>query len=83
MDKADKIPDHVSDLTGQTCPYTVIGVKKALKPMTKGQVLEVIVDYRPAARDSIPSFLKKIDYPFTVTEAEPEKWVFIIEKTDD
>ncbi len=78
-----KKPDQTSDLTGQTCPYTVIGVKKALKPLKKGQVLEAIVDYRPAVMDSIPNFLKKINCPFTVAEVETGKWIFIIEKSDD
>jgi len=78
----DKNPDAVSDLTGDTCPYAVMGVMKALKSIGKGQILEVITDYGPAAKESIPSFLKRKDYPFMVTEVEGGKWRVVIEKTD-
>ena len=82
-EKDMKKPDQTRDLTGQTCPYTVIGVKKALKPLETGQILEVIVDYRPAAMESIPNFLKKVNCSFSVAESETGKWIFIIEKLDD
>jgi len=75
-------PDVTADLSGKTCPYTVIGARDALKPLTKGQILEVIVDYEPAANESIPNFLKKKKYPFEVAEMEAGKWRFVIEKTD-
>jgi TusA-related sulfurtransferase len=75
-------PDVTADLTGKTCPYTVMGARDALKPLDKGQVLEVIVTYQPAAEESIPNFLKKKNYPFQVAEVEEGKWRFVIEKTD-
>jgi len=75
-------PDVTADLTGKTCPYTVMGARDALKPLGKGQVLEVLTDYEPAARESIPNFLKKKKYPFEVAEVESGKWRFVIEKTD-
>lgn len=75
-------PDAVEDLTGKTCPYTVMGARDALKPLSKGQVLEVITDYEPAAKESIPNFLNKKQYPYNVSEAGAGKWKFLIEKTD-
>ena len=77
----DAKPDATADLVGKTCPYTVMGVRNALKPLEKGQVLEVLVDYEPAAKESIPNFLTKKHYPFIV-EMNADKWKFIIEKTD-
>ena len=78
----DKNPDATSDLTGETCPYTVMGLMRALKSLGRGQILEVITDYAPAARESIPNFLKKKDYPFTVAEVDAGKWRIVIEKAD-
>lgn len=82
MSLEDKKPDATVDLSGKTCPYTVMGARDALKPLDQGQVLEVIVDYQPAADESIPNFLKKKKYPFNVAEVETGKWRFFIEKTD-
>ncbi len=75
-------PNATADLSGKTCPYTVMGAREALKPLETGQVLEVIVDYQPAAEESIPNFLKKKNYPFNVSEVGEGKWSFFIEKTD-
>jgi len=61
---------------------TVMGARDALKPLATGQVLEVIIDYEPAANESIPNFLKKKKYPFNVSEIETGKWKFLIEKND-
>ncbi len=75
-------PNATADLSGKTCPYTVMGARDALKPLETGQVLKVIVDYQPAAEESIPNFLNKKNYPFNVTEMDEGKWRFFIEKTD-
>ncbi len=75
------IPTASTDLTGKTCPYTVMGARDALKPLQMGDILEVITDYEPAAQESIPNFLRKKDYPFTVAEYDSGKWRFLIEKT--
>ncbi len=77
-----KNPDQTTDLAGKTCPYTVMGARDALKPLEKGQILELFVDYEPAACESIPNFLKKKNYPYEVNEVDTGKWRFMIEKTD-
>ena len=82
MSLEDVKPDATADLSGKTCPYTVMGARDALKPLEKGQVLEVIVDYQPAAEESIPNFLTKKKYPFQVSEMDAGKWRFVIEKAD-
>ncbi len=82
MSLQDSKPTVTTDLSGKTCPYTVMGARDALKPMDKGQILELFVDYEPAANESIPNFLKKKNYPFDVKEIETGKWRFVIEKTD-
>lgn len=82
MSLQDSKPNVSADLSDKTCPYTVMGARDALKPMDKGQILELFVDYEPAANESIPNFLKKKNYPFDVKEIETGKWRFVIEKTD-
>ena len=54
-----------------------------LKTMAAGQVLEVLVDYGPAANATIPSFCKKKGYPFELIEEEPGvRWRLLIQRTD-
>lgn len=82
MDIQNASPAASCDLSGKTCPYTVLGVRKALGPLKKGHILEIIIDYQPAAIESIPNFLFKKGYPFSVIELGDNKWKFIIKKTD-
>ena len=82
MSLEDSKPNATADLSGKTCPYTVMGARYALKPLEKGQILELLVDYAPAANESIPNFLKKKNYPFNVKDLGEGKWRFVIEKTD-
>ncbi len=82
MSLEDSKPDVTADLSGKTCPYTVMGARDALKPLETGQVLELFIDYEPAAIESLPNFLKKKNYPYNVSEVEAGKWKFLIEKKD-
>jgi len=82
MSLEDNKPDVTADLSGKTCPYTVMGARDALKPLETGQVLELFIDYEPAANESIPNFLKKKKYPYNVSEVGTGKWKFLIEKND-
>ncbi|MBI2955040.1 MAG: sulfurtransferase TusA family protein [Chloroflexi bacterium] len=70
------------DLRGQICPYTLMETRDALKELTQGQVLEVICDYEPAAKTTIPSFCTKKGYPLETVEEEASVWRLYIEKTD-
>ena len=70
------------DIRGQICPYTLIETRDALKPLEKGQVLEVICDYEPAAKTTIPNFCEKKGYPLETQEDEANLWRLYIEKTD-
>lgn len=82
MSLEDNKSDVTADLSGKTCPYTVMGARDALKPLETGQVLELFIDYEPAANESIPNFLKKKKYPYNVSKIEEGKWKFLIEKND-
>ncbi len=45
------------DLKGEVCPYTFVLTKLNLEEMQPNQILEVIVDYPPAA-ENIPRSIK-------------------------
>ena len=48
-----KVDQHL-DIRGKICPYTLMDTRDALKEMKTGEVLEVLVDYEPAAMETEP-----------------------------
>ncbi len=46
-------PDKVIDIRGQVCPYTFVRSKLAIEKMNIGEVLEIVLDHRPAV-DNVP-----------------------------
>ena len=78
----DKKPTRSINISGQICPYTLIETRDSLKELSKGDVLEVISDYEPAAKTTIPNFCQKKGYPIEVLEGEKNLWKILIEKND-
>lgn len=74
--------DRKIDIRGQICPYTLIETRDALKEMGRGQVLEVLCDYEPAAKTTIPNFCVKKGYPLETAEDGPSLWRLYIQRTD-
>lgn len=74
--------DQQIDITGKICPYTLIETREALKTLKKGQVLEVLVDFEPAAMVTIPNFCAKKGYPFQTFLNGGTGWRIRIERTD-
>ena len=70
------------DIRGLICPYTLIETRDTLKKMEKGQVLEVLCDYEPAAKTTIPNFCAKKGYPLEVVSEGDSLWRLLIHKTD-
>ncbi|MFN3871347.1 MAG: sulfurtransferase TusA family protein, partial [Aquificaceae bacterium] len=50
--------DRELDIRGDVCPFTFVKSKLALEQMEVGQVLRVIVDYKPSA-ESVPKSMKE------------------------
>ncbi len=69
------------DIRGLICPYTLIETRDKMKELEVGQALEVLCDYEPAAKTTIPNFCEKKGYPFRVTEEGESLWKLTIEKT--
>lgn len=74
--------DKVINISGKICPYTVMETRDTLKSMEKGQVLEVITDYKPAATESIPNFCKKKNYPIEVINNTDGTFWLLIKKEE-
>jgi TusA-related sulfurtransferase len=70
------------DIKGLICPYTLIQTRDSLKKMSQGQVLEVVCDYEPAAKETIPNFCTKKGYPLETVEDGDNLWRLFIERTD-
>ena len=69
------------DIRGEVCPFTLVKTRNRLAEMHAGQVLEVLCDYEPAARDTIPGFCELKGYPLTVVQ-EGELFRLYIQRTD-
>ena len=77
----DKV-DRQLDIRGKICPYTLMDTRDVLKEMAKDEVLEVIVDYEPAAMSTIPNFCSRKGYPMeTIVDGE-SLWRLRIQRTD-
>ncbi len=74
--------DQQLDIRGKICPYTLIETRDFLKSMKQNEVLEVIVDYEPAALSTIPSFCEKKGYPFETIGDGESLWRIRIRRTD-
>ena len=74
--------DGKIDIRGLICPYTLIETRDALKKLQKGQILEVLCDYEPAAKTTIPGFCEKKSYPLETVEEQKNLWRLRITRTD-
>ncbi|HHT9118774.1 MAG TPA: sulfurtransferase TusA family protein [Candidatus Hypogeohydataceae bacterium YC38] len=78
----EKQPQLSIDIRGKMCPYTLIDTRDSLKGISKGQVLEVVCDYEPAAKNTIPNFCQKKGYPIEIVQLAEGQWKIFIEKAD-
>ena len=74
--------DQRLDITGLICPYTLIETRDSLKGMRRGEVLEVLVDFEPAAMSTIPNFCAKKGYPLETVPDGEGRWRLRIQRTD-
>lgn len=72
--------DRTLDLRGEVCPYTLLKSRLAIEEMVEGQVLEVILDHRPAVED-VPKGLRYEGHEVLVVEAtSTSEWRVIVRK---
>lgn len=68
------------DIRGDVCPFTFVKSKLMLEQMEKGQVLRVIVDYKPSA-ESVPKSMKEEGQEVLgVNQLSENTWEILIKK---
>lgn len=70
------------NLKGKICPYTFIETMLTLEEMKAGEILQVIVDYPPAACD-VPRSLQNEGYEvLAVQKTNETDWAIIVKNTN-
>ncbi|ADC88749.1 SirA family protein [Thermocrinis albus DSM 14484] len=73
--------DKELDIRGEVCPFTFVKSKLALEDMEVGQVLRVLVDYKPSA-ESVPKSLREEGQEvLEVNQIEENLWEILVRKT--
>ena len=65
--------DEELDVRGQVCPYPSLRTKKALKKMSPGAILKVLIDFKPAV-DSVKREIAQTPHEWINTEEEDDEW---------
>lgn len=73
-------PDKILDLKGLVCPFPWVKSKKALAKMKIGEVLKIIVDHAPAARNIPHNFVDEGQKVISVDNLNELDWQIIVEK---
>jgi tRNA 2-thiouridine synthesizing protein A len=69
------------DLAGLKCPLPALKTRKALKKLPPGDRLEVLCT-DPLAVIDIPNLIRETGDKVEITERNPDRIVFLIEKAD-
>ena len=68
------------DIRGEVCPYTFVRSKLAIEKMNLGDVLEIVVDHRPAV-DNVPKSMENEGQKVLKIEQAGEKeWHIFVRK---
>ncbi len=77
------VSDKKIDIKGLKCPYTFVKSKLAIEGMEKGQVLEILLDYKEAS-NSIPKSMEAHGHKvLKVENINDTDWVLLIKKEKD
>ncbi len=73
-------PERTIDIRGEICPYTYIKSKLALEEMEIGQVLEIIVNHRPAV-ENVPRSMENEGHEIReVTQINQTDYKIVVKK---
>ena len=76
----NEIKKRSLDLKGEVCPYTFVKSKLMMEQMTPGEVLEVIVDHGPAAKNIPKSMEMEGQEVLEVKEISTSEWKIVLRK---
>ncbi len=72
--------DRELDIRGDICPFTFVKSKLALEQMEVGQVLRVIVDYKPSVESVPKSMREEGQEVLGVNQIAENTWEILIKK---
>jgi TusA-related sulfurtransferase len=72
--------DRELDIRGDVCPFTFVKSKLVLEQMEEGQVLRVIVDYKPSAENVPKSMREEGQEVLAVNQIGENTWEIIVRK---
>ncbi|WP_456402402.1 sulfurtransferase TusA family protein [Persephonella sp.] len=72
--------DRELDLRGEVCPFTFVKSKLIIEQMDNGQVLRVLLDYKPSVENVPKSMREEGQEVIDIKQIEPNLWEVIIRK---
>ncbi|RMH06981.1 MAG: sulfurtransferase TusA family protein [Aquificota bacterium] len=72
--------DRELDIRGDVCPFTFVKSKLVLEQMERGQVLKVLIDYKPSAENVPKSMREEGQEVLAVNQIGDNLWEIIIRK---
>ncbi len=72
--------DKTINIKGQICPYTFVRSKLAIEKMNLGEVLEIIVDHKPAIENVPKSMENEGQKVLKVEQMNATDWRIVVRK---
>ncbi len=72
--------DKQIDIKGQICPYTFVRSKLAIEKMNVGEVLEIILDHKPAVENVPKSMENEGQKVLKVDQTGEKEWHIFVRK---
>lgn len=72
--------DKTVDLRGQVCPYTFVRSKLAMEKMNLGEVLEIILDHKPAVENVPKSMENEGQKVLKIEQTGEKEWHLVFRK---
>jgi len=78
---ADEIKvDKTIDIRGQICPYTFVRSKLAIEKMNVGEVLEIVLDHKPAVENVPKSMENEGQKVLKIDQTGEKEWHIFVRK---
>jgi tRNA 2-thiouridine synthesizing protein A len=68
------------DLKGQVCPYTFVRSKLAIEKMSLGEVLEIVLDHKPAVENVPKSMENEGQKILKIDQTGEKEWHVFVRK---
>ncbi len=72
--------DKTLDLKGQICPYTFVRSKLAVEKMAIGEVIEIILDHKPAVENVPKSMENEGQKVLLIDQTGEHEWHLFVRK---